>query len=183
MRSIICAAILLSACQTTLAQCCCDHCGCQAACQKVCRVVCETKQVPKITYDCECEDFCVPGPSQCATVCDECGHKHNVYTPTCGRLRTRTKMIKHETFEEKVVYKWVVENVCCSCAQNAGARTTDARGVAAKGASQAGDVERTAFHAPVVKGAPPAATAGSSPAERASKFDLRRLFAPLAARP
>jgi hypothetical protein len=132
MKSILCLAILAAASQTVMAQCSCDHCGCQAACQKVCRMVCETKKVPKITYDCECEEFCVPGPSIRSTVCDECGHKKHVYTPQCGKLRTRTKMIKNETTEEKVVYKWVVENVCCACAQKAGANASHAQQVAAR---------------------------------------------------
>jgi len=95
---------------------CCDHCGCEAPCHKVCRVVCETKKVPKVEYSCECEDFCVPGPSHCSTYCDECGHKQHVYTPTCAKVRTRTKLVKKETTTEKKTYKWVVENVCCNCA-------------------------------------------------------------------
>ena len=34
-----------------------------------------TKKVTKTEYECECEDFCVPGPSL-RTVChDECGKK------------------------------------------------------------------------------------------------------------
>jgi hypothetical protein len=121
MKLILCLAILAAAGPYALAQCACDHCGCQASCQKVCRLVCETKKVPKVSYDCECQDFCVPGPSIRSTVCDECGHKRHVYTPQCGKPRTRTKMIKHETIEEKVVYKWVVENMCCQCAQKTAA--------------------------------------------------------------
>jgi hypothetical protein len=143
--------------------------------------VCETKKVPKITYDCECEEFCVPGPSQCCTVCDECGHQRKVYTPTCGKLRSRTKMVKHETFEEQVVYKWVVESVCCSCAQTAGAGSTEATQLAAKSAPSAGKVERTALQAHLAKVQTPPLDAQASPAERPPTFDLRRLFAPTVA--
>ena len=132
MKSILCLTILVAASRAVMAQCSCDHCGCQASCQKVCRLVCETKKVPKITYDCQCEDFCVPGPSIRSTACDECGHKHHVYTPQCAKLRTRTKLIKNETTEEKVVYKWVVENVCCDCAQKPGTSTDDGQQVAAR---------------------------------------------------
>jgi hypothetical protein len=116
MKRVLCWAIVLAACRFAWADGCCDHCGCHAPCRKVCRLVCEIKKVPKTTYDCEQEQFCVPGPSCRSTVCDECGQKHQVYTPTCAKVRTRTKLVKHETFEQKVVYKWVVENVCCSCA-------------------------------------------------------------------
>jgi hypothetical protein len=115
MKAFLSCALLLAFCQSALAQCCCDHCGCQSDCHKICRVVCETKKVPKIEYDCECEDFCVPGPSCRTTVCDECGNKKHVYTPGCGEVRTRTKLVKKETMEEKVVYKWVVQTVCGNC--------------------------------------------------------------------
>jgi len=116
MKPVLSLAIILATCRCAWAEGCCEYCGCQAPCRKVCRLVCEVKQVPKTTYDCALEEFCVPGKSVRSTVCDECGHKHHVYTPTCGKVRTRTKLIKHETFEEKVAYKWVVENVCCACA-------------------------------------------------------------------
>ena len=41
---------------------CCEHCGCQCQCCKVCRLVPDVKKVPKVTYACECEDICIPGP-------------------------------------------------------------------------------------------------------------------------
>ena len=59
---------------------CCDHCGCQCQCCKTCRLVPDVKKVPKVTYECECEDICIPGPScllgyKCETDDDcECGH-------------------------------------------------------------------------------------------------------------
>jgi hypothetical protein len=82
----------------------------------VCRVICETKKVPKVTYSCECEDFCVPGPSERTRVCDCDNCKKWVYTPTCGTVRTRKKLVKHEEMKEVVSYRWVVENMCPACA-------------------------------------------------------------------
>lgn len=94
----------------------CAHCGCNCCCQKVCRVVCTTKKVPKTTYTCECEDFCVPGKSEHCVTRDECGKKKHVYTPTCAYVRTKKKLVKHETNQEVPTYKWVVEYLCDNCA-------------------------------------------------------------------
>ena len=119
MKSLYCALVLV-ACSSTLAaadDCSkCQQCGCAAQCQKTCRLICETKKVPKVTYTCECEEFCVPGPSTRCVDCDECGHKKYTYTPTCAQVRTRKKAVKHETMEEKSSYRWVVEDVCGACA-------------------------------------------------------------------
>src|SRR5262245_56484775 len=84
---------------------CCAHSGCQAACEKVCRLVCETKKVTKIEYSCQCEDFCVPGPSERCVTVDCCGDKQVHYTPTCATVRTRAKLVKHERVEEKPSFK------------------------------------------------------------------------------
>jgi hypothetical protein len=124
MKTMTCTmlALLAYCASSVLADDCCDrcqHCGCQCAPQKVCRLVTEIKKVPKVTYSCECEDFCIPGPSQkCVTCGDDCDcpKKKVVYTPTCAKVHTRTKLIKHETMEEKCTYKWVVENICPTCA-------------------------------------------------------------------
>ena len=96
---------------------CCCHCGCQSNCSKVCRLVCEVTKVSKPVYDCECEDFCVPGKSDCCVVCDECGNRKKVYTPTCGQVRTRTKLVKHVETKEVKTYKCVVVDLCPACAQ------------------------------------------------------------------
>jgi hypothetical protein len=129
MKRIVCCALALVACSSAAAsagECCdhCDRCGCQSACRKVCRVVCETKKVPKVTYSCECEDFCVPGPSSHSVACDECGKKKHIYTPTCAEVRSRKKLVKHETFEEVPSHKWVVETMCDACASKCGGDTT-----------------------------------------------------------
>jgi hypothetical protein len=103
----------------------CDRCGCESNCCKTCRLICETKKVPKITYDCICEDFCVPGPSDHCVVCDECGKKKHVYTPTCAKVKTRKVLVKKETFTEVPSYRWVVENCCGACANQAAAETAE----------------------------------------------------------
>ncbi|HEX3726515.1 MAG TPA: hypothetical protein VHV08_09750 [Pirellulales bacterium] len=122
MKSLIYLTLAFAACGTVIAraQDCCNQCGCSCDCCKVCRCVPITKKVPKITYSCECEDFCIPGPSDRCVVHDECGHRKHVYTPTCAHMRTRKKLVKHETMEEVQSYKWVVENLCCKCAAKTG---------------------------------------------------------------
>jgi hypothetical protein len=116
MKSFICCAlVLLAGAASAQASDCCDSCGCDAQCCKVCRCVPSTKKVTKTEYDCECEDFCVPGPSL-RTVChDECGKKKIIYTPTCAEVRTRKKLVKKETSKTVPTTKWVVENLCPKC--------------------------------------------------------------------
>ena len=75
-----------------------------------------TRKVTKTEFDCECEEFCVPGPSL-RTVChDDCGKKKIIYTPTCAEVRTRKKLVKKETSTTVPTTKWVVENLCPKCA-------------------------------------------------------------------
>jgi hypothetical protein len=98
----------------------CDHCGCRQNCNKYCRLVCGTKTETKTVYSCECEDFCVPGPSEkCGVKCDcDCeGHKHRttIWKPTCAKVRTRTNLVKKEVEKEVPDYKWVVEEICGGC--------------------------------------------------------------------
>src|SRR5579859_1082585 len=106
----------------------CDICGCQSQCQKICKIVKETKKVPVVKYDVECEDFCIPGPSsrcgkKCECECDpctgHCKHHHNwIYEPSdCAQIRTKKKLVKIETTKEVPSYKWVVQKVCGHCCQ------------------------------------------------------------------
>lgn len=119
MKFLVCCATLLlvSAGAVARAGDCCHHCGCQCTCNKVCRVVCETKKVTKPEYDCECEEFCIPGKSECCVTFDECGKKQKVYSPTCGKVRTRVKLVKTMKTEEVKTYRWVVEDLCANCAK------------------------------------------------------------------
>jgi hypothetical protein len=103
---------------------CCCHCGCESSCRKVCRVVCEMKEVTKVTYDCKCEDICIPGPSSRERVCN-CGHcdaccqKSWQWTPSCATVKTRQVPVRKEEKLKKPTYKWVVEYVCDRCAAGA----------------------------------------------------------------
>ena len=117
MKSFICCALaLLAGAASAQAGDCCEGCGCDASCSKVCRLVPSTKKVTKTEYECECEDFCVPGPSL-RTVChDECGKKKIIYTPTCAEVRTRKHLVKKETSKTVPTTKWVVEDLCPKCA-------------------------------------------------------------------
>lgn len=177
MKSILGCCLLILACRSAAAQCC-DHCGCRSQCRKVCRVVCEVKKVPKVTYDCECEDFCIPGPSCRTTVYDCCGNKHHVYTPTCGKVKTRTKLVKNETFQEKVTYKWVVESLCCGCCAKVERSTTaeNPSGITTTipTSAELPPASLTAFHPPVppeeARRVPDTADAAESSNEGRPKF-------------
>lgn len=118
---------------------CCDQCGCQCQVRKVCRLTCDVKKVPKVSYTCECEDFCVPGPSKrcgctCEVDCNGCEKCKPNQVPQCAKVRTKTKLYKHVEMEEKKVYKWVVEYVCDSCANSCGADGACGDGACANGA-------------------------------------------------
>ena len=99
----------------------CHHCGCQTRCKKVCRLVCEKKEEKKTEYSCECEDFCIPGPSKKCGVkveCDCTGHHRTiVWKPACAKVHTRKKLVKKETKKEVPNYKWEVDIYCCVCGQ------------------------------------------------------------------
>ena len=65
-------------------------CMTRPACGKVCKLVCETKTLTTTCYGCECDQICIPGPSQpgckhCATNCccggSGCGCGNE---PNCG---------------------------------------------------------------------------------------------------
>jgi hypothetical protein len=117
MKTFLCLALLLLTATISRAGifCHCDDCGSQASCCKVCRCVPSKKKVTKTEYECECEDFCVPGKSSRCKECDECGHKKWVYTPTCAHVRTRKKLVKKDNTKEVCTVKWVVENLCPNC--------------------------------------------------------------------
>lgn len=100
----------------------CSECGCRKPCRKVCKLKCDEKEEKKFVYDCECEDFCVPGPStRCGvkTVCDDdCGckkHREVIWKPNCATVLTKAKLVKKEVVKKVPVYKWEVVEVCCEC--------------------------------------------------------------------
>ncbi len=99
----------------------CDGCGCCAHVRKVCRIVCEWEEVKKVTYGCEREDFCIPGRSKkcgCREIC------------TCGQVRTRRKLVKHEEVKRVPKYKCVVEYLCPHCCEPCRVKKNDLAGSA-----------------------------------------------------
>jgi hypothetical protein len=102
----------------------CHHCGCS----KVRKVCCPVQEIVKETtfeYSCKCEDFCIPGRSKCVGTCckpdcNGCCHREKVMQPTCGKVATKTVLVKTPVVKEKCVTKWVVKTVCCSCGKDCG---------------------------------------------------------------
>lgn len=93
----------------------CARCGCTHGVHKYCRLVCEEKEVKHVCYSSVAEDFCVPGRSiPCGEACDGCEH-YTVWQPTCARVRTRHKLVKHEVVTRRPSWKWVVEELCGDC--------------------------------------------------------------------
>ena len=122
---------------------CCADCGCIAECRKVCRLVCEDREIEAVCWGCQCEDFCVPGPStpccqDCEKICGACpGCKgEGVYAeprellwtrwlPGCtARISTKKKLMRRIETRKVPGYKWVVEDLCADC--EAGGCTMDA---------------------------------------------------------
>jgi hypothetical protein len=124
--------------------CCCAHCGCNSPCQKVCRLVCEEKRVEVICFGCQCEHFCIPGPSRpacqhCECLCESCdancdctapvaAPKTFLWTewiPGCASVVTKKKLMRRTETVTVLSYKWVVEDVCANCdAKTSGADIT-----------------------------------------------------------
>jgi hypothetical protein len=102
---------------------CCACCGCECQCQKVCKLVPEVRKVPKVCYECECEDFCVPGKSciigyECVPRDCTCGYRllrEPIWQPSCGCVRTRHKLVKIEEMKEVKGFKCVVVKMCPHC--------------------------------------------------------------------
>lgn len=96
---------------------CCDRCGCKQHCRKVCRVVCDTKEVKETCYSLVCEDYCLPGPPACCTKskCGGCGSCNHCATATCGKVRTKAKLVKREITRKVPITKCVVETLCDGC--------------------------------------------------------------------
>lgn len=112
------------ACVETFADCC-EHCGSCCPLIKVCRAECSEKEVTHTKYRVECEDFCVPGRS-CKFCCeDACGCCQVCKAGTCGKVRTKKKLVKIEVKEKVPVTKCVVEYLCPGCCDACGADSND----------------------------------------------------------
>lgn len=110
----------------------CAGCGRTGSCQKICRLVCEEKKVQITCWGSQCEDFCLPGPSKpgcqhCELVCaDDADPKSPCAKPkkfvwtdwiptSCGKVHTKTKLMKRTVTKKVPSYKWVVEDLCAEC--------------------------------------------------------------------
>lgn len=109
---------------------CCAHCGCRCCLRPCCKIVCEMKEVKEWCYDCKCEDFCVPGRSECVGChpeqdCCGCCKMKPTYKPCWCDMFCRKKLVKREIVKKVPKYKCVVEYVCadcCGCGGNCGHR-------------------------------------------------------------
>lgn len=113
----------------------CQHCGCSNGCQKVCRLVCEEKKVEVVCWGIQSEDVCLPCPSEpgcthCEPVCEKdpngkvcTAPKKFVWTewiPNCkAKLYTKNKLMKKTVTKTVPSYKWVVEDLCPKCTEEA----------------------------------------------------------------
>jgi hypothetical protein len=99
----------------------CSVCGAECDLVRVCRAVEETKKVNKTEFDCECEYFCVPGPSKLCgreETCDDCGNVQckNIWQPGCAQVRGKNVLKKKSVESEEKVWAWKVEFLCPLCA-------------------------------------------------------------------
>lgn len=118
----------------------CAHCGSAPSCRKVCRLVCEEKKVQVVCWGCECEEFCMPGPSKpgckhCETVCENCdakvGSKSKLFVwfdwiPSRAEVFTKKKLMKKTVTVKVPSHRWVTEDVCAACAANCGSEVLPA---------------------------------------------------------
>jgi hypothetical protein len=157
MRSLLLCAVALTWYQSSAVYAgCCSHCGCNDdSCCKVCCLVPEVKKVTKPVYDCECEDFCVPGKSDCCIGCDECGRRKLIYTPTCGCVRTRVKLIKKNETKEVKTFKCVVVDMCAKCAQQCDAQPVQTASAATPEENNESWATRALRNLPLSKGKSP----------------------------
>jgi hypothetical protein len=115
---------------------CCANCGCHCPTRKVCRWEWEEKEVKEVVWKCECEDFCIPGPSphSRAPECEECNeccnghcvkhlgaglHHKKIWDLPCGCcVKTKKILIRSEEVKKIKVPKCVIEDVCDRCCAN-----------------------------------------------------------------
>ncbi|MFM7078061.1 MAG: hypothetical protein ACKO3G_18615 [Planctomycetaceae bacterium] len=118
----------------------CDRCGSRCCVVKVCAPRCTEQEITKISWETECEDFCVPGRSRRCP--DACGKQTCLcrggatWEPGCGSVRSREVLVKKTTKESKPTVEWQVEERCGACRGDA--RCTAAGCTAAPGPT-AGD--------------------------------------------
>jgi hypothetical protein len=96
----------------------------RSACGKVCKLVCEELTLTATCYNCECDQVCVPGPSQrgckhCAvTHCGENGCAKCEFCwydwCACGCAQPRSVLVlkKYQTERKVCFYHWEVVDGC-----------------------------------------------------------------------
>lgn len=110
---------------------CCALCGQAEAQTRVCRLVCSEKKITVTCWSCECEDFCLPGPSwpsgrnaevACADEDSPCREPHpklfiwSHWKPLTGpKLMTKQKLHKKIVSKKVPSYRWVVQDLCQDC--------------------------------------------------------------------
>lgn len=95
--------------------------GCDAPCPtaKQCVGKWETKKVTKYTYDCKCDDYCLPrcslrGMFRHGHGCGSCDQEACGGCGECSpHVRTKRVLIKKPKVEEECVLKCIVEEVPC----------------------------------------------------------------------
>ena len=98
----------------------CTGCGCREL-KRVCKVVPDIKKVTETRYVVECEEVCLPGPTQCEErlvtdpACIDLPRFETVRIPTCDRIVVKKKLKKISTTVDKAGWKCVVETVCSQC--------------------------------------------------------------------
>lgn len=114
----------------------CAHCGRGVACEKTCRLVREDKKVDIVCWGVKCEPFCLPCHSKrdCKhheQVCDDCDEEDEdistrpkkfvwyEWIPGCAKIETKKKLMKKTITKKIPSYKWVVEDLCAECKENA----------------------------------------------------------------
>ncbi len=99
----------------------CPNCGC-CNLDSVCRLVPSKVKETKTIYCCKKEDVCLPGKSsKCGKECvPDCearkGYRfETLWQPGCGKIITKTALMKKTVTEEKEVCTCKLFKRCCQC--------------------------------------------------------------------
>lgn len=121
VRALALCLVLTTATATLAGDSACPECGCGNR-RVTCRLVCKDKEIKETRWKCECEDFCVPGPSHpCGEDCECDPTKKSgfwcikLWQPGCAKVRTRKVLVKDEVKRTVPSHEWVVEELCEGC--------------------------------------------------------------------
>jgi hypothetical protein len=99
-----------------------DCCDTGSKVKKTCRAEVEVKKKAVYHYDCKDVDFCVPKckfsfgglfkKKKCGDECGECDSCDQGGCQECGRVRTKTVLLKKVRYEDECKTKCVVEECC-----------------------------------------------------------------------